>query len=58
VLYRALSNDWHSLYNKTSADAAVNRLNVALTQTIDLAVHSANIKKLNILLGFLAKLKF
>jgi hypothetical protein len=54
VLYNALFSDWYSLYNKTSADAAINRLNAALTETIDLAVHSGNIKKLNILLGFLA----
>jgi hypothetical protein len=38
VLYNALSNyDWTLLYNETSADAAVDRLNHAVTQAIDLA---------------------
>jgi hypothetical protein len=58
VLYNALSNDWYSLYNKTSADATINRLNFALTQTIDLAVHSGNIKKTNYPIWFSGKLKF
>jgi hypothetical protein len=36
VLYNALSNyDRSSLYNETSVDAAVDRLNVAVTQAID-----------------------
>jgi hypothetical protein len=46
VLYNALSNyDWSSLYNETSVDAAIDRLNVAVTQAIDLAVPSGHIKK-------------
>jgi hypothetical protein len=41
VLYNAFSNyDWSSLYNKTSVDAAVDRLNVAITQAVDLDVPS------------------
>jgi hypothetical protein len=43
VLYNALYNyDWSSLYNETSVDSAVDRLNFAVTQAI------------NILIGFLA----
>jgi hypothetical protein len=39
----ALSNyDWSLLYNETSIDAAVDRLNVAVTQAIDLAVPSGH----------------
>jgi hypothetical protein len=46
VLYNALSNyDWSSLYNETSVDAAVDRLNFAVIQAIDLAVPSGHIKK-------------
>jgi hypothetical protein len=46
VLYNALyTNDWPSPYNKTSVDAAIERLNVIVTQAIDLAVHSGNSKK-------------
>jgi hypothetical protein len=37
VLYNALSTyDWSSLNNETSVDAAVDRLNVPVTQAIDL----------------------
>jgi hypothetical protein len=39
-----------SLYNKISVDAAVDSLNVAVTQAINLAVPSGYIK--NILLGY------
>jgi hypothetical protein len=46
VLYNALSTyDWSSLYNDTSTDAAVDRLNVAVTLVIDLAVPSGYIKQ-------------
>jgi hypothetical protein len=46
LLYNAVSNyDRSSLYNETSVDAAVDRLNVAATQAIDLAVPSGQIKK-------------
>jgi hypothetical protein len=41
VLHNALSTyDWSSLYNETSPDAAVDKLNVAVIQTIYLAVPS------------------
>jgi hypothetical protein len=41
VLYNALSvYDWSSLQNDTSVNAAVERLTVAVTQGIDLAVPS------------------
>jgi hypothetical protein len=36
---------WSSLYNETSAEAAVYRLNVAVTEAIDLAVPSGYIRK-------------
>jgi hypothetical protein len=46
VLYNALYNcEWSSLYNETSVDAAVDRLNFSVTQAIDLAVPSGHIKK-------------
>jgi hypothetical protein len=46
VLCSALSKyDWFSLYNETSVAAAVDRLNAAVTQAIDLAVLSGHIKK-------------
>jgi hypothetical protein len=46
VLYDALAAYiWSSLHNETSADAAVDRLNIAVTQAIDLAVPSGYIKK-------------
>jgi hypothetical protein len=58
MLYNALSNyDWSSLYNKTSADAAVGRLNVAVTQAIDLTVPSGHIKKHTYPTRFFGKLK-
>lgn len=51
VLYNVLSNyEWSSLYNETSADASVDRLNVAVALTIDLAVPPGY---RNILPGFL-----
>jgi hypothetical protein len=41
-----LSNyDWSPLYHETSVDAAVVRLNVAVSQAIDLAIPSGYIKK-------------
>jgi hypothetical protein len=46
VLYNSLSTyNWSSLYNETSVDAAVDRLNLAVIQAIDLAVPSGHIKK-------------
>jgi hypothetical protein len=46
VLYSSLSNyDRSSLRNETSVDAAIVRLNVVTTQTIDLAVSSGHTKK-------------
>jgi hypothetical protein len=49
VLHNALSNyDWSSLHNEISVDAAVDRLNVAVTQAIDLAVPYGDIKNTNI----------
>jgi hypothetical protein len=45
--------DWSSLYNERSVDAAVNRLNISVTQAIDLAVPSGYIKSINILPVFL-----
>jgi hypothetical protein len=58
VLYNALSNyDWSSLYNKTSVDATVDRLNVAVTQAIDLAVPSGHINKHKYYAWFSGKLK-
>jgi hypothetical protein len=54
VLYNALSTyDWTLLYNEISVDAAVDRLNHAVTQAIDLAVPYGYIKKTNILHSFL-----
>jgi hypothetical protein len=42
AIYNALLNfDWSSLYNETSVDAAVDWLNVAVTQAVDLAVPSS-----------------
>jgi hypothetical protein len=49
VLYNALSTcNWTSLYNETSVDAAVDKLNVAVTQATD------TLKSINIQLAFLA----
>jgi hypothetical protein len=46
VLYNALATYvWSSLYNETSVNAAVDRLNIAVTQAIDLAVSSGYTKK-------------
>jgi hypothetical protein len=49
--------DWSSLYNETSVDAAADRLNVAVTQAIDLAVPSGYSKKHNYPAWFSAKLE-
>jgi hypothetical protein len=46
VLYNVLATYvWSSLYNETSVDAPVDRLNVAVTEAIDLAAPSGYIKK-------------
>jgi hypothetical protein len=39
--------DWSSLYIETFVDAAVDRLNVAVTQATDFAVPSGQINKTN-----------
>jgi hypothetical protein len=58
VLYKALSTyDWSLLYNETSVDAAVDRLNYAVTQAIDLAVPYGYIKKHKYPAWFSGKLK-
>jgi hypothetical protein len=45
ALYNAPSTyDWSSLYNETPVDAAVDRLNIAVTQVIDFTVPSVHIK--------------
>jgi hypothetical protein len=44
---------WSSLHNETSAEAAVDRLNVAVTQSINSAFLLDTLKSINILLGFL-----
>jgi hypothetical protein len=51
-IYALSTYDWSSLYNEISVDAAVDRLNFVVTQTINLAVPPGYIKKINILLGF------
>jgi hypothetical protein len=48
---------WSSLQNETSVDAAVDRLNVAVTQAIDLAIPSGYIKKHKYPAWFSGKLK-
>jgi hypothetical protein len=59
VLYSALSvYDWSSLYKEISLDAAVDILNVAVTQTKDLALPSGYIKQYKNPNGFSGKLKF
>jgi hypothetical protein len=46
MLCNDLSNyDWPSLYNETSVDAAVDRINVAITQAADLVVPTKHIIK-------------
>jgi hypothetical protein len=58
VFYNVLSTyDRTSLCNEISDDAAVDRLNVAVTQTIDLAVPSGYIKKHKYPAWFSGKLK-
>jgi hypothetical protein len=58
VLYNALSIcDWSSLHNERSLDAAVDRLNVAVTQATDLAVPCGYIKKHKYTAYFSGKLK-
>jgi hypothetical protein len=49
--------DWSSLYNEASADAAVDRLNHAVTKAIDLAVPYGYIKKHKYPAWFSGKLK-
>jgi hypothetical protein len=57
VLYNTLSTyDWSSLYNEISVDAAVDRLNVAVTQATDLP--SGYITKHKSAAWFSGKLKF
>jgi hypothetical protein len=58
MLYNDLSaNASTSVYNETSFDAAVDRLNAAATQAIDLAVPSGYIKKHKYPAWFSGKLK-
>ncbi|PNF19791.1 hypothetical protein B7P43_G14658 [Cryptotermes secundus] len=46
LLYNALfTYDWSALYNETSVDAAVDQLNIAVMQAINLAVPSGWVKK-------------
>jgi hypothetical protein len=46
--YSALCTyDWSLLYNEASVDALVDRLNIAVTQAIDLAVPFGHIIKHN-----------
>jgi hypothetical protein len=49
--------DWFSLCNETSVDAALDRLNAAVTQAIDLAVPSRHIKERRCTAWFSGKLK-
>jgi hypothetical protein len=49
--------DWSSLHNGTSADAAVDRLNVAVNQAIGLTVPFGYIKKHKYSAWFSGKLK-
>jgi hypothetical protein len=59
VLYSALSvYDWSSLYKKTSPDAAVDTLNIAVTENKKLALPSVYIKKYKNPNRFSGKLKF
>jgi hypothetical protein len=56
VLYSALSTyHWSSRYNERSIYAAVDRLNVAVTQTIDFAVRYGYFKKYNYTAWFSGK---
>jgi hypothetical protein len=58
VLYNALyTYDWSSLYNETSVDATVDRLNYAVTKAIDLAVPYGYIGKHKHPAWFSGKLK-
>jgi hypothetical protein len=43
------SYDWPSVHNDTSVDAAVDRLNIAATPSIDFAIIPATLRSLNIL---------
>jgi hypothetical protein len=59
VLCKSLSvYDWSSLYNEMSVNAAVNRLNVALTLALSSAVLSGNIIKHKYSIWFSGKLNF
>lgn len=45
MLYNALSTyEWSSIYNGTFVDAAIDRLNVAARQAMDLAITAGHIK--------------
>jgi hypothetical protein len=57
VLYNILSPYKSTLYNETSADAAVKKLNVDVTKSTDLAVLSGYIKKHKYPVWFSEKLK-
>jgi hypothetical protein len=52
------THDWFALYEEASVDAAFERLHVALTQAIDLAVPSMHIKKHKCPPWFSGKLQF
>jgi hypothetical protein len=54
VVFNALSSyDWSSLYNETSDNAVVDRLNDPVTKSIDLAVPYGYVKNTNNPHGFL-----
>jgi hypothetical protein len=54
LLHNALSAyDWSSLYNKTSVDAAVERLSVVATEAINSPLPCGHIEHINSLLAFL-----
>jgi hypothetical protein len=58
VPYNVFSTyDWSSLYDEISADAAVDRLSVVVTQATDLATPSGHIKKHKYPAWFSGKLK-
>jgi hypothetical protein len=56
VLCNALSTyDRSALYNETYVDAAVDRLNVAVTHATNIAVRSGYIKKLSCMVVYKTK---
>jgi hypothetical protein len=58
MLYNTLSTyDWSSLYNETSVDAVVDRLTVAVTQTIEKAIPTGCIKRCKFPIWFSNELK-